>query len=93
MSFICSPYDNFVNKVIDYESGKCKGVVLHGKERGGCRWELPGNGQVEHRNAYRFVPPFGEYPHVGGDLSVLLTVAELVTERTRLAPYRRRTEF
>ena len=34
--------------------------------------------------ASRFVPPFGEYPHVGGDLSVLLTVAELVTERTRL---------
>ena len=34
MPFICSLYNNFANKGIGYESGKCKGVVLPEKERG-----------------------------------------------------------
>ena len=36
MPFICSAYNNFANKGIGYESGKCKGIVLPEKERGGC---------------------------------------------------------
>ena len=36
MPFICSLYNNFAIKGIGYESGKCKGVVLPEKERGGC---------------------------------------------------------
>ena len=46
MPFIYSAYNNFANKGIGYESGKCKGVVLPEKERGGCRRELPRNGKV-----------------------------------------------
>ena len=36
MPFICSLYNNFANKGISYESGKCKGIVLPEKDRGGC---------------------------------------------------------
>ena len=36
MPFICSAYNNFANKGISYELGKCKGIVLPEKERGGC---------------------------------------------------------
>lgn len=53
MPFICSAYNNFANKGIDYESGKCKGFVLPEKERGGCRRELPRDGEAEHREILR----------------------------------------
>lgn len=53
MPFICSVYNNFANKGIGYESGKCKGVVLPEKERGGCRRELSRNGKVECRKIFR----------------------------------------
>ena len=42
---------------------------------------------------FRLIPPLGKYPHVGGNLPVLLTVAKLVTERASLTLYRRWTEF
>lgn len=53
MPFIYSAYNNFANKGIGYEPGKCKGVVLPEKERGGCRRELPRNGKVECRKIFR----------------------------------------
>ena len=41
MPFICSAYNNFANKGISYESGKCKGIVLPEKSEADADGNCP----------------------------------------------------